>query len=73
MLVRMKTSVVSEYYGKRPDDVVIPETWERIPVDWFRKPLQGECYVSKLELPATFTGGPYQVHPERVIIRESKS
>ena len=67
----MKTTTISEYYGKRPGDVAIPEGWVRIESDWFRKPEHGENYVSKLGLRATFTGGVYQAHPERVIIRES--
>ena len=68
----MLRSDYSEYYGKKPDQVSIPDGWERLPGDWFRKPLPSEYYVNKIGTIAVATPTVLKRHPERVIIKKSQ-
>jgi len=68
----MLPSEYSDYYGKRPDEVVIPEGWERLPRDWFRKPLLDESYVNNIGTVAQFAGSVLKSNPDRVIIKRSR-
>jgi hypothetical protein len=67
----MTTSKYSDYYKRKPDDVMIPKGWEPLNNDWFRKPLRGEYYVNRVGTVATFQPGVLKSNPERIIVRKS--
>jgi hypothetical protein len=69
----LDSTAISDFYATSPLDVKIPDDWKRDGADWFRKPLRGEHYVSKLGTAVVFLGSVVKPDPRRVIIVEKSA